>query len=150
MQRNNTSNYSGTWYKTIKYKVSKPHKTPVIKSVSSHGSNESMFPSINSIHGWDFNGKNNPSLTVNRDCLQHYTQAISLQNTRYSVTCDLEINQNIHLRKIMKYDSSSSKFVSFSFISFIKICLVWNANTVFDKTCLNKMSIIYQNRKTMF
>lgn len=50
----------------------------------------------------------------------------------------------------MKYEPSNSKFVSFSCMSFIKICLVWNFNTVFDKTCLNKMSIIWQNRRTMF
>lgn len=35
-------------------------------------------------------------------------------------------------------------------MGFTKICLVWNANTVFDKNCLNKMGIIYQNRKTMY
>lgn len=35
-------------------------------------------------------------------------------------------------------------------MDFIKICLVSNANTVFDTNCLNKMSIIYQNRKTMY
>lgn len=77
------------------------------------------------------------------------TKAIILQNTRNRITCDLEINQNIHLRKLMKYDPTNSKFVSFSCMSFIKICLVWNASTVFDKTCLNKMSIIWQNRRTM-
>lgn len=80
----------------------------------SQGSNESMFPSINSIHGWDFNGKNNSSFTVNGDWLEHCTKTVILQNTGYSITCDLEINQNIHLKKLMKYDSSSSKFVSFS------------------------------------
>lgn len=85
-----------------------------MKFFGSQGSNKSMFPSIKSIHGWDFHDKSKPNFTVNGDWLEHSTKPIILQNTGYSITCDLEINQNIHLKRLMKYDSSNLKFVSFS------------------------------------
>lgn len=95
MQRNNNSNYSNTWYRNHQILSTETSEN----TFGSQGSDEIWFQvSIQFIA--KISTAKQPKFYCNWWLTGTLHKAITLQNTRYSITCDLEINQNIHLGKL--------------------------------------------------
>lgn len=104
----NNSNYSGTWYRNHQILSTETSQN----TFGSQGTNEICFQvSIRFIA--KISTAKQPKFSCKWWLTGTLQKSYQPSNTRYSITCDLEINQNIHLKRLNEIWTKQFKICQF-------------------------------------